>query len=123
MAEYGLTGLRVLVVEDEAMVSMLVEDYLEELGCEVIGLASRLENGMENACTLPLDAAVLDVNLAGRLSYPVEQALHACGVPVVFTTGYSTEGLPAALQNAAVPSKPFRPEQLAQALSDMQTRF
>ncbi len=66
MAEYGLIGLRVLVEEDEALVSMLVEDYLEELGCEVIGVASRLEDAMENTRTLQLDAAVLDVNLPRR---------------------------------------------------------
>ncbi len=123
MAGDSLTGLRVLVVEDEALVSMLIEDFLEELGCEVVGVASRLEDAMENARTLELDVAVLDVNLAGRLSYPVAQTLRARGVPVVFATGYGTEGLPAELQQAAVLSKPFRQEQLAKALSDMQTRM
>lgn len=123
MARDGLTGLRVLVVEDEALVSMLIEDYLEELGCEVVGVASRLEDAMENARTLELDVAVLDVNLAGRLSYPVAQALLARGVKVVFATGYGTKGLPPDLLQAAVLSKPFRQEQLASALSDMQTRL
>ncbi|HEY0206881.1 MAG TPA: response regulator [Acetobacteraceae bacterium] len=123
MAGDGLTGLRVLVVEDEALVSMLIEDFLEELGCEVVGVASRLEDAMENARTLELDAAVLDVNLAGHLSYPVAQALRARGVPVVFATGYGTEGLPVELQQFAVLSKPFRQEQLAKALSDTQTRL
>jgi CheY-like chemotaxis protein len=123
MAGDGLTGLRVLVVEDEALVSMLIEDFLEELGCEVVGVASRLEDAMEDARTLELDAAVLDVNLAGRLSYPVAQVLRARGVPVVFATGYGTEGLPVELQQAEVLSKPFRQEQLAEALSHMQTRM
>ena len=123
MAGDGLTGLRILVVEDEAVVSMLIEDFLEELGCEVVAMASRLEDAMENARTLELDAAVLDVNLAGRLSYPVAQALRARGVPVVFATGYGTEGLPVELQQSAVLSKPFRQEQLAKALSDTQTRL
>jgi DNA-binding NarL/FixJ family response regulator len=83
------------------MVSMLVGDYLEELGCEVIGVASRLEDTVEIARTLPLDAAVLDMSLPRRLSYPVAQASHARGVPMVFTTRYDTEGLPAGLQKAA----------------------
>ena len=122
MAGDGLTGLRVLVVEDEALVSMLIEDYLEELGCEVVGVASRFEDAMENARTLELDVAVLDVNLAGHLSYPVAQTLLARGVKVVFATGYGTQGLPPELQQAAVLSKPFRQEQLAKALSDLQTR-
>ena len=123
MAGDGLTGLRVLVVEDEALISMLIEDFLEELGCEVVGVASRFEDAMENARTLELDAAVLDVNLAGRLSYPVAQVLRARGVPVVFATGYGTEGLPTELQQAEVLSKPFRQEQLAKALTAMQSRL
>ena len=122
MAGDALTGLRVLIVEDEALVSMLIEDFLEELGCEVVGVASRLEDAMDNARTLALDVAVLDVNLAGRLSYPVAQELRARGVPMVFATGYGTEGLPAELQQIAVLSKPFQQEQLAKALSDMYAR-
>ena len=57
MAGDALTGLRVLIVEDEALVSMLIEDFLEELGCEVVGVASRLEDAMDNARTLVLDVA------------------------------------------------------------------
>jgi len=115
----GLTGLWVLVVEDEAMVLMLVEDYLEELGCEAVGVASRLED----ARTLALDVAVLDVSLAGRLSNPVVQALHARGVPVVFATGYGAKVLPPGLLKAAVLSELFQQERLAKALSDLQTRL
>lgn len=102
---------------------MLVEGYLNELGCEVVGMAWQLEDAMEDARTLVLDVAaldvaalgvaVLDVNLAGRLSHPVAQALHARDVPVLFATGYVTEGLPAGLQKAAVTSKPVRQQQLA----------
>ena len=121
--ENVLSGLRVLVVEDEALISMLIEEYLEELGCEVVGMAARLEDAVEKACTLALDLAVLDVNLAGRLSYPVADALRARGVPVVFATGYGTEGLPVELHGAAVLSKPFQQVQLAEALSNVQTRL
>lgn len=111
-----LAGTRVLVVEDEALVSMLVEAYLDELGCEVVGVAPRLEDALEKARTLALDAAVLDVNLAGRLSYPVAELLRSRGVPFVFATGYGMAGLPEALRGMPVLAKPFRQDQLAAAL-------
>lgn len=114
--EGGLAGLRVLVVEDEAMVSMLVEEFLDELGCEVAGVASRLDDALEKARTLALDAAVLDVNLAGQMSYPVAEVLRARDVAFVFATGYGLAGLPAGLRGAPVLAKPFHCEQLAGAL-------
>ena len=110
-----LKGLQVLVVEDEAMVSMVIEDFLDTLGCRVVSSA-RLDDAMEKARVLPLDAAVLDVNLAGELSYPVAQILRARGVHVVFATGYGRAGLPPELQDIAVLSKPFRIQQVADAL-------
>ena len=108
--------MRVLVVEDEAIVSMLVEEFLEELGCEVAATASRLDDALEKAGSVPVDLAVLDVNLAGRLSYPVAELLLARGVPVVFATGYGSAALPAVLHGVTVLSKPFQQEQLAAAL-------
>ncbi len=111
-----LKGLRVLVVEDEALVSMMIEAFLEELGCEVAGHASRLGDALEKARTLPLDAGVLDVNLAGQLSYPVADILLARGVRVVFSTGYGRAGLPDEWRGFRVLAKPFRVEQLAEAL-------
>ncbi|MFO1024990.1 MAG: response regulator [Acetobacteraceae bacterium] len=110
-----LNGIRVLVVEDEALIAMVIEEQLAELGCEVSG-ASRLEEAMEKAKILPLDAAVLDVNLAGMLSYPVAQILHARGVPFVFATGYGVQGLPPELSGVPVLSKPFGQQELAAAL-------
>lgn len=111
-----LDGTRVLVVEDEAIVSMLLEEFLDELGCEVVATASRLEDALEKAGALMLDVAVLDVNLAGKVSYPVAEALQARGVPFVFSTGYGAGGLPDAMRGAPVLSKPFRQENLAEAL-------
>ena len=84
-----LAGLRVLVVEDEMMVSMLIEDMLEDLGCKVVGPASRLEEAIELANNEELDCAVLDVNLGGgETVFPLAEALRARGVPFVFATGY-----------------------------------
>ena len=112
----SLAGLRVLVVEDEAMIAMMVEDFLEELGCVVAGSASRLEDALAKGHTMDVDVALLDVNLAGQVSYPVAEVLQARAVPFVFTTGYGQAALPAALQGAHVLPKPFTLIQLAEAL-------
>ena len=72
-----VAGTRVLVVEDEAMVSMMLEDFLEDLGCVVVATASRLEEALKKAAELQIDVAVLDVNLAGKLSYPVAELLRS----------------------------------------------
>lgn len=112
----SFAGKQVLLVEDEAAISMLLEEFLEELGCEVLGLASRLDDALAKARTLPLHMAVLDVNLAGRLSYPVAEVLRGRDVPFVFATGYGAAALPEALRGVPVLSKPFRKQQLANAL-------
>ena len=111
-----VAGTRVLVVEDEAMVSMMLEDFLEDLGCVVVATASRLEEALQKAAELQIDVAVLDVNLAGKLSYPVAELLRSRGIPFLFATGYGTAGLPERLRDAPVLSKPYLRDQLAAAL-------
>jgi CheY-like chemotaxis protein len=109
----SLIGLRVLVVEDEPIVAMLVEEYLEDLGCKVVAVATRLNDALKQARTLDLDAGVLDVNLAGELSYPVAEVLRDRTVPFLFATGYGSAGKPTSMFDASVLSKPFRMNQLA----------
>jgi CheY-like chemotaxis protein len=112
-----LNGLRVLVVEDEALVAMMLQSYLEELGCEVAAVASRLGEALEILVSLvEIDLAVLDVNLAGEMSFPVAELLRSRGIPFLFATGYGTDGLPEELRNVPVLSKPFLLEQFAEAL-------
>src|SRR5512142_1062490 len=86
-----LAGRRILVVEDEAMLSMLLEDILEGLGCEVAGTASRFDEAMRRVDTLDFDAALLDVNLNGTYSVPIAEKLAQRGVPFVLATGYGTQ--------------------------------
>ena len=112
----GSSAKRVLVVEDESLVAMLIEGYLEELGHEVARTAARLDEALALARTLDLDVAVLDVNLAGELSYPVAEALRQRGVPFLFATGYGTAGLPEELRGVPVLPKPFEQEQLRRAI-------
>ena len=112
----ALTGTRVLLVEDDPVISSLMRDCLEELGCVVAAVATQLEDAMEMARTLALDVALLDVNLAGRTTYDVAETLRARGVKFVYATGYGRAALPAQLVGVPVLFKPFRLEQLARAL-------
>lgn len=111
-----LIGLRVLVVEDEMLVSMLLEAYLKELGCEVTGVAAQLKHGISKAASLPIDAAVLDVNLGEELSWPVAKALRGRGVPIIFATGYELGRMPPELGDVPVLAKPYTKAQVARAL-------
>ena len=111
-----LNGLKVLVVEDEMLVSMLVEDMLSDLGCTVVGPAAELEEAMSLAQSADIDLALLDVNLGGKPIFPVADALKARGVPFAFASGYGEAGLTEDHRGAAVLQKPFREADLAKAL-------
>ena len=114
-----LAGRRILVVEDEMMIAMLVEDMLTELGCSVVGPAHALAEALALAQSEPgLDAALLDVNLAGQPVFPVADALREKGVPAVFSTGYGDAGLRDIDRGAPVLQKPFRAGDLARALNE-----
>ena len=111
-----LAGLKVLVVEDEALVCMMIEEFLSELGCEVVATAAHVDDAVDKASKLDFDVAMLDVNLAGKLSYPVALAARARQIPFFFATSYGLTGLPKGLNGVAVLAKPFGLEQLSAAL-------
>jgi CheY-like chemotaxis protein len=112
-----LAGRRILIVEDEALVAMLVEDALLDAGAEVIGPVATVAEAMALLETAPLDAAVLDLNLAGETSTPVADALATRGVPFVVATGYGAEGLPPGHSAVPVLAKPYDPDELTGTLS------
>ena len=120
--EASLVGLRVLVVEDEMMVSMLIEDMLSDLGCTVVGPASRLDEAIELANRSELDCAVLDVNLGGQPIFPLADILRAKGAPFAFATGYGDAGLREVDRGSPVLQKPFREGDLARVLGELRTR-
>ena len=114
-----LKGRRILVVEDELMIAMLVEDMLADLGCTVVGPAHTLDAALKLVESEgQIDAALLDVNLAGQPVFPVADALRARHVPPIFSTGYGEAGLREADAGAPVLQKPFRAGDLARALQD-----
>ncbi len=107
---------RVLLVEDEALVAMLVEDFLTELGCDVVGPAMRLEPGLQMAATADVDFAVLDINLAGKYSFPIAQVLRERGIPFLFASGYGVAGLAEGFETTPVLQKPFDRRELEKAV-------
>jgi CheY-like chemotaxis protein len=112
--------LRILVVEDEMTIALLIEDMLVELGHEVVDLAMRLPRALELARTAEVDFAILDVNLDGRMSFAVADVLAERGVPFVFATGYGSAGLAPHLEGRTVIRKPFDLAALAAALPPAQ---
>jgi CheY-like chemotaxis protein len=112
----GLSGCSVLVVEDEMIVGWLLEDMLCGFGCTVVGPAVRVDQALELINLEAVDAAVLDVNLDGELSYSIADLLIARGVPFVFSTGYDRDSLPAEYRSRPVLQKPFHSLELAEAL-------
>lgn len=116
-----LVGRRILLVEDEMMVVMLVEDMLEDVRCS-LAAASTVAKALALVASERFDAAILDVNLDGHESYPVADALAARGTPFVFATGYSDAGLRAGYRHVGVMAKPYRRETLVEALSALVTR-
>jgi CheY-like chemotaxis protein len=109
-------GKRVLIVEDELMIRMLLEDMLSELGYVIAAQAGRIEEALEAAKTAEFDVAILDVNVEGRPVSPVAEALAARGTPFVFATGYSETGLPEPYRDRPTLKKPFQLDGLKRTL-------
>jgi CheY-like chemotaxis protein len=111
-----LDGLKILLVEDEAMVALLLEEMLQELGCGAVWRASSVTEALALLRDRRPDAAVLDINLAGEFAYPIASELEAAQIPFVYSTGYGSKGVPAQWATRPVIQKPFQLETLAAAL-------
>jgi CheY-like chemotaxis protein len=112
----GAEPLRVLVVEDDMMVSMLIEDMLVDLGCTVVGPHTRVSAALDAARAEDFDAAVLDLNLHGENSFPIAWTLRERGIPFVFATGYGPDILGPGFANNPLLRKPFQKDALRRAL-------
>jgi two-component sensor histidine kinase/DNA-binding response OmpR family regulator len=107
MQSQVLSGNRILLVEDEALVAMVMRDMLVELGFSVIGPFSRAADAAAAAVSERIDAAVLDINLDGELVYPVADELTRREVPFVFVTGYGAESIERRFAHVPVLQKPI----------------
>lgn len=107
---------RVLLVEDEPLIALALESTLSELGFDVVATATRISSALEAAGRETIDCAILDVNLGSQRVDAVADALAERGCPFFFMTGYGTSDLPSRHTARAVLQKPFRLEQLLEAL-------
>lgn len=107
---------RVYIVEDEALVAMLIEDMVMELGHEVVGMAKSLGEALLAAQNIQCDIALLDINLNGHKSFPVARALAERGIPFLFASGYGAAGLEEGFLDRPVLSKPFSIAQLDKSM-------
>ena len=113
-----LSGLRVLVVEDEYMVADHIGMLLEDLGCEVAGFASTVEQALDLVRGERLDGVLLDGNLNGDSSAPIAIELHSRSIPFVVATGYGQLELNAdALNGVPRLAKPFSTDQFERVLT------
>lgn len=112
----GRKQLRILIVEDEALVAMMLEDIVTELGHQVVAIVGQLPRAIESARTLEVDLAILDLNLNGQRTDELPPILTARGIPFVFATGYGAAGVDPAWAHVPVLQKPFQPRDLEIAI-------
>lgn len=112
-----LSGRRILVVEDEMLVLLMIEDMLVDLGCESVTTAATIDTALGLIEEHVFDAAMLDMNLGGNDSLRVANALTARGVPFVYCTGNNGHGMRVDPANTPVLRKPFGFEDLTVILT------
>ena len=114
------TGFRILVVEDEMLLVMMIEDMLLEFGCNAVVVASRTEQALKLIQSERIDAALLDVNLHGEKSDRVADALLTRGIPFIFCTGGSIFDLAPKFRDRPFLRKPFSYDDLSKKVSQLQ---
>ena len=112
-----LSGRRALVVEDEMLLLMMIEDMLADLGCKSVTSAATVDKALALIDVQAFDFAMLDINLKGRDSRPVAEALSARGVPLVYSTGNTDHGSRDGHSDRPVLRKPFKCEDLVAILT------
>ena len=113
--------VRILIVEDEMMIALLIEDALDELGYAVVGPVSKLDAAITLARDETFSAAILDVNIRGGNTFPVATILRERGIPFVLASGYGAWALPDAFKGHPLLQKPFTASDVEKAIGAMLT--
>jgi CheY-like chemotaxis protein len=116
MTQDSFSGIRVFLVEDEALVAMMLEDMLLDLGCEIAATASSVTEAVSSAAEVQVDLAILDLNLNGRSSLPAADILDRRNIPVIFSSGYTLTGTRQMPASSATLVKPFEQAELVRAM-------
>jgi PAS domain S-box-containing protein len=111
-ARIVLSGGSIMLVEDEAIVALAVNDALTDMGFSVVGPFSRISDAYRALRDNQVDAAILDINLAGETVYSLAEMLTSRKIPFVFATGYGAESIEARFEHIAVLQKPIEKEML-----------
>jgi DNA-binding response OmpR family regulator len=113
---------RVFVVEDEPLITMVIEDAMQAVGCEMVGPFAAMGEAMESASRERFDCAILDVNIRDGLSYPLAISLVERGFPILLATGYRSTSFPEELAQEPFLAKPYSSAQLEQELRELCNR-
>ena len=114
-----LADRRILIVEDEMIIAMMIEDLLADLNCRVVAIVARSEEALIAIAKHAIDAAILDLNLSGQRSDSVADALAARSIPFVFSTGYGEQGVKPEYRDRPILKKPFRITDLEKVLNSL----
>ena len=118
-----MTMIKALIVEDEALIAMMLESFLEDLGCEVTATASNIQDAINAASIGQFDIAFLDVNLNGQKTHPLAGILRRRAKPFAFVTGYGLQGVLSVYADAPTVTKPYTFEIIAQTLEILRTHI
>ena len=111
-----LAGRRILVVEDEALVAMMIADTLAEIGCEIVGPVATTRDALDLLRRTPVDGATLDINLTHEEVLPVAEALDSHSIRFLLITGYDQENVLRRYRRWPMVQKPFTEDSLLRGL-------
>jgi DNA-binding NtrC family response regulator len=112
----GLAGRRVLIVEDEFFLAILLEEDLQAAGCTIVGPFKTVKTAVDASRNEAFDVAILDINLNGQMVYPLAEELMRLGTPFLFLSGYGFGDLPAKFRNIPRLAKPYETTMLVREL-------
>ena len=114
-----LTGRRILVLEEHEPLAVVLASMLQDMGCEMVGPAHRIDDAIALAISAPIDAAILDIAIGGEASFAVANALANRGIPYIFTSGNKTSANIERYAPISVMTKPYSAEHVHQVLSEL----